>query len=143
MSFIGTLHEISFYGLLANIICLVNSLITKEQLLYSATHVSSFQQFFVSYLFWATVLFIPIAIIGAIATKIGDDGMGLTFHSNNLLVIIFAHIGEELIGLVATPFWFIIDLFRKFRKEEKILDYIVYFVLIVFILYGLYTLGLF
>ncbi len=143
MSFLGTLHEISFYGLLTNIICIITKLTTKEELIFSATHVSSFQQFFLSYLFWATVLFFPIAIIGAFATKYGDFGEGLSFNSNNIVVIIFAHIGEELLGLVLSPFWFLRDLFRKSWSGGKIADYIVYVILILFILYGLMTLGLF
>ncbi len=143
MSFIGTVHEFSFYGLLTSIACICAKLTNVKELISSATHVSSFAQFFLCFLFWSSVLFIPIAIICAFATKYGDHGEGLSFYSNHLVIIFFAHIGEELVGLVATPFWFLIDLFRKDRwSSGKVADYIVYVLLLVFIFFGVRTLVL-
>jgi len=137
MSFIGTLHEISFYGLLASGFGLVNGNFTVDMLKYAAFHPQSFPLFFMCYLFWASVLFLPIAIIGAISTKHKDCGEGLTFDSDNVVVIFFAHIGEELLGLFLSPFWLIVDLIRRRLTEEKVADYIVYFLLIAFIYIGL------
>ena len=42
-------------------------------------NVTNFSTFFLAFLFGACVLFIPIAIIGAFATKYGDGGEGLSF----------------------------------------------------------------
>lgn len=72
-------------------------------------NITSFSTFFLAFLFWACVLFIPIAIIGAFATKYGDGGEGLSFKSDNLFVIFFAHIAEEILGLFLTPFFDIIE----------------------------------
>ena len=101
-------------------------------------NVTSFSTFFLAFLFWACVLYIPIAIIGAFATKYGDDGEGLSFKSNNIVVIIFAHIAEEILGLFLTPFWFLIDLFRK-RLDDggKAVDYITYAIELVFFAIGI------
>ena len=94
--------------------------------------------YFNATLFWALVLFIPIATIGAIATKYRDYGEGLTFFSSNIVVIIFAHIGEELLGLVATPYWFVRDVFIKNLDEPvRIVDYILYLSEIIFIIIGM------
>jgi hypothetical protein len=82
------------------------------------------------------VLFIPIAIIGAFATKYGDGGEGLTFGSDNIVVIVFAHIGEELLGLFLTPFWFLKDLFTKNFNGWKIFDYMTYAIEIIIIIIG-------
>ena len=40
----------------------------------AATHPDSYVMLFNCFMFWASVLFIPIAIIGAFATKYGDGG---------------------------------------------------------------------
>jgi len=141
MVFIGKLHEVSFYGLLTMIFCLFKGKMSWSVLWEAATKPSSFAMFFQCYLFWATVLFIPIAIIGAFATKYGDEGEGLTFKSDNIVVILFAHIAEELLGLLLTPFWFLKDLFTQNLDEEwKIFDYVSYVIELIFIGIGILVL---
>lgn len=137
MSFIGKLHEISFYGLLANILCLLTGRTSVGLLWNTVFHVRDFPTLFQSYLFWASVLFIPIATIGAFATKYSDGGEGLTFGSNNIVVIMFAHIGEELLGLLLTVCWFLKDLFTKNFNGWKVFDYVTYVIELVFILIGI------
>ena len=137
MSLIGTLHEISMYGLIACIICLLRGTVTREKLKKSAFHPSGFSGFFRAYLFWASVLFIPIAVIGAFATKYADFGAGLSFNSSNIIVIMFAHIAEELQGLLLSVFWFLKDLFTHGLSFAKIIDYLVYFALVVYIALGM------
>ena len=96
---------------------------------------------FLAFLFWACVLFIPIAIIGAFETKYGDGGEGLSFKSDNLFVIFFAHIAEEILGLFLTPFWFLIDLFRKRLDDDgKAVDYITYVIELIFFGIGILVL---
>ena len=90
--------------------------------------------------FLACVLFIPIAVIGAFAAKYGDGGEGLTFKSDNLFVIFFAHIAEEILGLFLTPFWFLIDLFRKRLDDGKAVDYITYVIELIFFGIGILVL---
>lgn len=134
MSIIGKLHELSLYGLITTIVCLFTGKTSLAILWESATHPDSFVMFFYCYLFWASVLFIPIAVIGAFATKYGDGGKGLTFKSDNLAVIAFAHIAEELLGLLLTPFWFLKDLFTKNLDDGwKIFDYVTYAIELIFI----------
>ena len=137
---VGKLHEISFYGLLTAIVLCIAGLTTPEQLWACAFSVSNFQTFFFCYLAWAAILFIPIAIIGAFATKYRDGGMGLSFASNNIFIIIMAHIGEEILGLICTPFWFLMHLFTKQMYGERIFDYISWAILIAFIVAGILTL---
>ena len=124
MSIIGKLHEISLYGLITTII--FKEKVSFAQLLQASTEITSYTTFFYSFLFWASVLYVPIAIIGAFATKYGDGGEGLTFDSDNIFVIIFAHVAEELLGLFLTPFWFLKDLFTQDFDGWKIFDYITY-----------------
>lgn len=83
-------------------------------------------------------MFVPIAIIGSFATKYGDDGEGLSFKSKNLFVIFFAHIAEEILGLFLTPFWFLIDFFKK-RLDDggKAIDYITYAIELIFFATGI------
>lgn len=134
MSIIGKFHELSLYGLITTIVCLFTGKTSLSTLWEAATHPDSFVMFFNCFLFWASVLFIPIAIIGAFATKYGDGGEGLTFKSDNLAVIAFAHIAEELLGLLLTPFWFLKDLFTKNLDDGwKIFDYITYAIELLFI----------
>ena len=139
MSIIGKLHEISFYGIVTSLVCLVGKLITFSDLKNSAIHVSSFQSLFYSYLFWSIIVFIPIAIIGGFYTKYYDHGEGLSFKSDNIIVIIFAHIAEELLGLFLSPFWFLRDLFTKNLSVGKVVDYALYCVELIFIFMGLYS----
>ena len=141
MSFLGSLHELSFYGLIVTIISLLNKTITFTNLWQSAFHPTGFLGIFICYLFWASILFIPIAIICAFATKYADDGEGLMFRSDHIIVIIFAHIAEEIIGLFCTPFWFLIDLFRgKLLDFWKIVDHIFYILHMIFMILGVLTL---
>ncbi len=140
MSFIGTLHEISFYGLIVSIWGLICKKITIQQLISAATHPDGFKMIFLCYLFWASVLFIPLAVIGAFVTKYVDDGEGLSFSSDKIVVIIFAHIGEELLGLILTPIWFIKDAVTKDFEFWKVVDYIVYVILLIFIIFGILVL---
>lgn len=137
MSFIGKLHEISLYGLISALVSLFSGKVTLSSLFSAGFHISGFSSFFIAYMFWASVVFIPIAIIGSFATKYCDDGDGLTFHSDNLIVILFAHIAEELLGLISTPFWFLKDMFTHNLDDGwKIFDYITYLAELVFIAIG-------
>lgn len=136
---IGKLHEICLYGLLVNIISIVCKKVDISTLWNAAMHVDNFATFFYAYLFWASVLFIPIAVIGALYTKYVDKGEGLSFASDKLLVILFAHIGEELLGLVLTPFWFLKDLIKHtLRGIWKKIDYIMYAVEVIVIVIGVF-----
>jgi len=137
---VGKLHEISFYGLIAAIVSLASGKVSLSDLWYAAFHPESFLTVFECFLFWASALFVPIAIIGAFSTKYSDGGWGLTFGSDNILVIIFAHIAEEILGIIATPFWFLKDLFAKELNDEKILDYVTYVIELIFIVVGLFSL---
>ena len=137
MYILGKFHEVSFYGLITTIYCLCSGKATISELWGAKLNVTSFSTFFLAFLFWATVLFVPIAIIGAFATKYEDDGEGLYFKSDNIVVIIFAHIAEEILGLVLTPFWFLIDLFKKRLDDDgKAIDYILYVIELIFIAIG-------
>ena len=136
MSIIGKLHEISLYGLITTIIFIFKEKVSVAHLLQASTEINSYTTFFYSFLFWASVLYIPIAIIGAFATKYGDGGEGLTFDSDNIFVIIFAHIAEELLGLFLTPFWFLKDLFTQDFDGWKIFDYIIYALELIFFSIG-------
>lgn len=113
MSFVGKLHEISFYLLITSIILFV---LGKGYFLY---------------IVFAFIPFIIIAIIGALVTKYFYNGEGLSFNSDKILVIIFAHIAEEMLGIVLTPIWFIKDLVTKNWNAWKVFDYITYFIEII------------
>lgn len=141
MSILGKFHEISFYSLISTIICMCTGKTTFAVLWGAKLNVTSFSTFFLAFLFWACVLFIPIAIIGAFATKYGDGGEGLLFKSDNIVVIIFAHIAEEILGLFLTPFWFLVDLFKKRLDDDgKAVDYITYVVELIFFAVGILVL---
>ncbi len=141
MSILGKLHEISFYGLLANIYCLYRQYISiqyEKSIAFAPKAIHSFSEGFVFYLAWASIMFIPIAILGAFQTKYSDGGEGLTFQSDMIIVILFAHIAEEILGLFLTPAWLIKDLLtRNFDNSDKILDYITYAIELVVILAGI------
>lgn len=141
MSILRKFHEISFYSLISTIVCLCTGKTTFSALWDAKLNVTSFSTFFLAFLFWACVLFIPIAIIGAFATKYGDVGEGLSFKSDNIIVIIFAHIAEEILGLFLTPFWFLVDLFKKRLDDDgKAVDYITYVVELIFFAIGILVL---
>lgn len=137
MSILGKLHEISFYGLITNIVCLVMKKISISELINYGFHPQGFPALFFCYLFWASILFIPIAIIGAYETKYVDYGEGLTFESQFILIIIMSHIAEELLGLVMSPFWLLKDIFTKNFNFGKVIDYISYAALVIFIIVSL------
>jgi len=138
MSIIGKLHEMSMYGLISAGIAFFSGKVSLSTMQQAALH-PAIVDVFVCYLFWASVLFIPIAVIGAFSTKYGDGGEGLTFVSGNIVVILFSHIAEELLGLISTPFWFLKDLFTRNFDRPKILDYVLYVIEIIFIVIGLVT----
>ena len=140
MSIMGKFHEVSFYGLCTTIFCFIKGYVTFQELWTAAFQPTGFLNIFFCYLFWASALFIPIAIIGAFSTKYADYGMGLSFDSDSILVIIFAHIAEEILGLISTPCWLLKDIFTRKITEEKVLDYVLYFVELVFIGAGLFLL---
>ena len=141
MYILGKFHEISFYGLITTIGCLCSGKATFAELWNAKLNITSFSTFFLAFLFWASALFIPIALIGAFATKYEDDGEGLLFKSDNIVVIIFAHIAEEILGLVLTPFWFLVDFFKKRLDDDgKAIDYILYLVELIFIAIGVLVL---
>ena len=141
MSILGKIHEISFYSLISTLICLCTGKTTFNELWDAKLKVTNFSTFFLAFLFWTGVIFIPVAIIGAFATKYGDNGEGLSFKSDNLFVIFFAHIAEEILGLFLTPFWFLVDLFKKRLNDSgKVVDYILYVIELVFFGIGILTL---
>lgn len=141
MSILGKFHEISFYSLISTIICLCTGKATFSALWDAKLNVTNFSTFFLAFLFWACVLFIPIAIIGAFATKYGDGGEGLSFKSDNIIVIIFAHIAEEILGLFLTLFWFLVDFFKKRLDDDgKAVDYITYVIELIFFTVGILVL---
>ena len=110
MSILGKFHEISFYSLISTIICLCTGKTTFATLWGAKLNVTSFSTFFLAFLFWACVLFIP-------------------------------HIAEEILGLFLTPFWFLIDLFRKRLDDDgKAVDYITYGIELVFFGIGILVL---
>ncbi len=137
MSFLGTLHQTAFYGLISAIVSLIGGKVSIQTLIYHATHVSNFTEFFICFMFWCSVLFIPIGIICAFQTKYADFGFGITFMSTNPLIIFFAHIGEEIWGLVATPFWLLKAIFTRDWEFWAIVDFIVYFLELIFIFFGM------
>ena len=140
MSIWGKFHEVSMYGLISLIVAYATGLVSSDSLLYAASHPDTFNNVFIFYLFWSSVLFIPIAVIGAFQTKYGDGGVGLSFNSDKVLVILFAHIAEEILGLVRTPVWFIKDLITKSFEGMKVLDYFLYFMELIFIALGFMSL---
>ncbi len=133
VSVIGKLHEVSFYGLVSAIIALIMKKVSISALVNYGFHPQGFPVFFFCYLFWASVLFAPIAIIGAYESKYADNGEGLTFDSDFIFVIILSHIAEEIMGLIFTPFWFLRDLFTKEFDFWKVIDYLTYAILVIFI----------
>ena len=139
MSFIGKLHEISFYGLITTIISLATHKTTIPELAEAGFHVDTIPSFFLCVLFWTSVLFIPIAVIGAFSTKYQDLGEGLSFSSNNLFIIMIAHIGEEILGIVLTPFWFLRYLFSRELTGIIIVDTATYVLEVIFFVIAYFT----
>lgn len=139
MSILVKIHEISFYGLISTIISLVCQKISLSALRISAFQPDGLAGAFLCYLFLASVLFVPIAIIGAFYTKYSDWGRGLSFTSSNIIVILFAHIAEELLGLILSPFWFLKDVFTRNLNVWKSIDYALYAIELALITVGLYS----
>lgn len=119
MSFIGKLHEIAFYALLTVIGCYMKGTMSAR------------------ILFWTAVIFLVIAIISAFSTKYSDEGIGISFISDNIIVIMFAHIAEEILGIIFTPFCFLRDLFSKELTFINILDYITFTIEVIIALFCL------
>ena len=140
MAIVGLFHQFAFYGLVTALFCIFNGRLTFSDLSSCAFSIMSFMDFFKCYLFWSCVLFLPISIIGAFETKYLDHGEGLTFKSDNILVIMFAHIAEEISGLVLAPFWFLRDFFTCKLNFMKIMDYIILVIQVIFIAIGLFNL---
>lgn len=140
MSLIGKLHEISLYGLICAIVCLIEKKVTTAILWNAKFEFATFNDFFFTYMFWASVAFIPIAIIGGICTRVFDDGEGLTFGSDNVFVIVFAHIAEDILGLILTPIWFIKDLVTGELEGFKVIDYILWVIEIAYIALNMFFL---
>lgn len=119
MSFIGKLHEIAFYALLTVIGCFMKGTMSSKILL------------------WTAVVYVVIAVIGAFSTKYSDEGIGISFISDNIIVIMFAHIAEEILGIIFTPFCFLRDLFSKELTFINILDYITFTIEVIIALFCL------
>lgn len=119
MSFIGKLHEIAFYALITVIGCFMKGTMSSKILL------------------WTAVVYVVIAVIGAFSTKYSDEGIGISFISNNIIVIMFAHIAEEILGIIFTPFCFLRDLFSKELTFINILDYITFTIEVIIALFCL------
>lgn len=138
MSITGKIHEIVLYGVISAIVCIAKGAVSPTELFNSGLEPVGFIGIFYAYMFWSTILFIPVGFIGALVTKYLDFGRGLTFKSYKIVVIMFAHIGEDLLGLVLTPIWFIVDLLsKKLNDEWKIFDYATYAIEITFITIGM------
>jgi len=138
MAIIGKVHEILLYGVISSIVCVVKGAVSPAELFSSGMTPSGFIGIFYAYMFWSVMLFIPVSFLGALVTKYFDYGRGLTFQSYKIVVIMFAHIGEDLLGLVLTPFWFIADLIsKKLNDGWKIFDYVTYAIEIAFIAIGM------
>ncbi|MFD0702896.1 hypothetical protein DMP06_06320 [Slackia equolifaciens] len=140
--FLGKLHEVFSYGFIAAIACLAIGITNTESLLSSAFQPTGIPGFFLFYLFWTLVGFIPISIICAFATKYADGGQGLLFQSDSIVIIMFGHFFEDICGIIATPFWFLKDLFTHELGGWKTVDYIIYLLIVVFVAIGIISLVL-
>ena len=80
--------------------------------------------------------FIPVAVICAFGTKYADNGEGLLFTSDNIVIIMFGHLVEDALGIMGTPFWFLKDVFTHDWDTWKVVDYVFYLLLIAFIVLG-------
>lgn len=130
-------HEIAFYGLVTSIVLMFLHYIDFSQLYMCAFHPVTFEQIFCCYLFWSTTLFIPISVICAFQTKYEDKGIALYFYSEKILIIMFGHIAEEIIGLVLAPFWFLMQLFSGDLTLGRIVDYVLLLLELLFIFFGI------
>lgn len=140
--FLGKIHEVFLYGLISAIACIFTGLIGFDDLLSHAILPTGVPDYFLFYLFWSIAGFIPISVICAFATKYADNGEGLLFQSSSIVIIMFGHLFEDLLGLIGTPFWFLRDLFTHELGGWKTIDYIFYLILVIFIASGVIQLAL-
>lgn len=140
--FLGKVHEVFSYGLVAVIACLASGIVGFDALVGSALNPAGSPNYFLFYLFWSLIGFIPVSVICAFSTKYIDKGEGLLFSSNSIVIIMFGHLFEDLLGIVGTPFWFLRDLFTHRLGGWKTVDYLIYLALIVFIATGVLQLAL-
>ena len=133
---LGKVHEVFSYGLFAAIACVVTGLTDIPSLISCSLAPSGVPNYFQFYLFWASVGFIPVAVICAFGTKYADNGEGLLFTSDNIVIIMFGHLVEDALGIMGTPFWFLKDVFTHDWDTWKVVDYVFYLLLIAFIVLG-------
>lgn len=139
--FLGKAHEVFSYGLIAAIACVATGLTDLSSLIACALKPAGVPSYFLFYLFWSSAGFIPVALVCAFGTKYADDGEGLLFTSDNIVIIMFGHIVEDVLGIVGTPFWFLKDVFTRDWDFWKIVDYVFYLLLVVFIVVGVVLLA--
>lgn len=140
--FLGKAHEVFSYGLITAIVVIASGIIDFDTLISSALNPAGVPNYFLFYLFWSLIGFIPVSVICAFSTKYIDGGEGLLFSSSSIVIIMFGHLFEDLLGIVGTPFWFLRDLFTHGLSGWKAADYIIYLVLIIFIATGILQLTL-
>lgn len=133
---LGKIHEVFSYGLVVAMVCLATGTVSWAGLASCALHPNGAPAYFLFYLFWSSVGFIPISVVCAFATKYADSGKGLLFTSDSIVIIMFGHLFEDLLGFVASPFWFLRDIFTHDINFWKVVDYIIYFALVIFIVVG-------
>lgn len=135
------LHEVVFYGLVSTVVCVCAGILAPTDLFAKTSGLEGFSMFYATYLFWACVLFIPVAFICAMATKYVDHGDGLLFSSSNVAIIVFGHIVEEVLGIVLGPVWLAKDFFTHNLKDFwKVADHILYLCLVSFNVLGVLSL---
>lgn len=139
---LGKAHEVFLYGLITAIAAIVCGVVDFNALIGSALNPAGVPSYFLFYLFWSLVGFIPVSVICAFSTKYIDEGEGLLFSSSSIVIIMFGHLFEDLLGIVGTPFWFLRDLFTHELSGWKAVDYAFYLVLIIFIMTGILQLTL-
>lgn len=139
---LGKIHEVFSYGLIATIVCLATGLTTTSEIMSHALQPVGIPSYYLFFLFWAVVGFFPVCIICAFGTKYGDGGEGLLFTSDSIVIIIFGHFFEDLLGIVGTPFWFLKDFFTNNWDFWKVADYVIYLLLVTFIVSGVVLLAI-
>ncbi|HIY84051.1 MAG TPA: hypothetical protein H9823_09440 [Candidatus Rubneribacter avistercoris] len=139
--FLAKLHEVFSYGLVAAVACVAIGLTDVGSLISHAFLPGGVPGYFLFYLFWATVGFVPVSVVCAFATKYADDGDGLLFKSDSIVIIMLGHLVEDVFGIVGTPFWFLKDLFTHRLGGWKTIDYVFYLALVIFIAVGIIVLA--
>lgn len=74
--FLGKVHEVFSYGLVAVIACLAFGFVGFDTLIDSAFNPVGMPNYFLFYLFWSLVGFIPVSVICAFSTKYIDGAKG-------------------------------------------------------------------